>query len=267
MIALTYDNLNKTINEDLTGQIYKLKSEVSKQYQEYFEMFNKVRMEAKEAQSLKEVADRELSKLKDEIDRRNETNIVFENHFRGVLEKHAPYNNMHIPISEVNPIYLLNSKNRQRHLNLESTSTMVFNKNEFANEKSQNISSLAQRGQNLIADSEFVPIPEPKSSYDRQNTITNIGNISSDNMIINEMKESEGNFDELYSKLNEIKGINSRIDPMSKYKQRVLRQETGNFASKNIVNTGNINNIDDFANPFSNNPINEDIEELAPEDF
>ena len=40
------------------------------------------------------------------------TNIIFEEKFNNVLERHAPINNTIIPVSEANPLYFGNKNNK-----------------------------------------------------------------------------------------------------------------------------------------------------------
>jgi len=60
----------------------------------------------------------------------------------------------------------------RKNLNLRSSSTMIFNKEEFLNERNNNssineskLTKFASIGKNLVADSEFIPINESKISF------------------------------------------------------------------------------------------------------
>jgi hypothetical protein len=238
-IGLTYENLNRNIKEETNQQISKLKSEVNKQYSEINEIFNKLRLDVTEAAQLKFEAEREFNNLRDEIERRRVTNIMYEDKLNFVLEKHAPYNNLHIPVNEVNPIMMNNYPIKSRQLNLKSTSTMVYNKEEYLEEKEKNtqrgerdtLSRLAQRGKNLMGDSEFVPIVQPtKRGKDEFLNVpneldNNISNVIQNNDEVNHIPINDysvsmgtGQFNEMYSKLNEISKLNSQMDPSNKYK-------------------------------------------------
>lgn len=170
MIGMTYENLNRSIKEDAGQQISKLRNEVGRQYIEMNEMFQNLRKEVNEASQLKFEAERELSKIKEEIDKKKLFDLVYEDKLNIILDKHAPHNNLHIPISEVHPLYL--NKNTGKHLNLKSISTMVYNKEELLDERDSSIygiginqmSNLANRGKTLIGNSEFIPITEGKKS-------------------------------------------------------------------------------------------------------
>jgi len=144
MIGLTYDNLKQNIREDANDQLLKLKSEVEKQYNQMTEIFHKLKMDVKEVSDLKYDSERELNKIRDEIEKKKMTNMMYENKLNTVLEKHAPYNNLQIPINEVHPLFLPNNKETiRRRLNLDSTSTMVYNQNEYYNEISSGNNSIS----------------------------------------------------------------------------------------------------------------------------
>jgi hypothetical protein len=171
-IGLTYDNLHSILKEDTNRQIIKLKSDVNRQYNEIGEIFNKLKMDVKEASQLKYEAERELNKIKEEIERKNETNLMYEEKLNYVLDKHAPHNNMHIPLEEVHPLYIKPTKTK--HQNLKSTSTMVYANDEYIDEKEENknriknynkFSNLASIGQSLVGESEFVPIVNNSKNF------------------------------------------------------------------------------------------------------
>ena len=88
----------------------------------------------------------------------NLENKKIKNNFRKNNNNDFHYNNYKSP--------------EKKNLNLKSTSTMIFNKDEYLTERNNNninnptkFSSIAQRGRNLIADSEFIPINESKFIY------------------------------------------------------------------------------------------------------
>lgn len=275
---MTYENLNRNIKDDTNEAIMKLRSEVSKQYGEINDMFQRLRGEIKEASQLKFEADRELNKIKDEIERKKITAIIFEEKFNEVLERHAPHNNLHIPISETNPLYFNNKTNRQH--NLKSTSTMIYNKDELNGERPDletKISSLAQRGKTLIADTEFVPIVEPskkfekyreeefkdyrdlKPVYNNPNLNANATTFNRNPIIVN---DQPADFNDMFSKLNEIVEINSKIDPTSRYKEvgKNFESDINNKYKEtkweNYENNSNINKNRMQGNDFSNDNRN-----------
>lgn len=239
-IGLTYENLNRNIKEETNQQILKLKSEVNKQYSEINDIFSKLRLDVTQAAQLKIEAEREFNNLRDEIDRKRVSNLLYEDKLNFVLEKNAPYNNLHIRLDEVNPISTNNHTNIKQHLNLKSTSTMVYNKEDYLKEKQEfthreerdSFSRMAQRGKNLMSDSEFIPIVQPTKrgkgvflnivSNELDNNISNVVNNSDDvnNIPINDYSVciGTGQFNEMYSKLNEISKLNWQMDPNNKYK-------------------------------------------------
>lgn len=239
-IGLSYENLNRNIKEETNQQILKLKSEVNKQYSEINDIFSKLRLDVTQAAQLKIEAEREFNNLRDEIDRKRVTNLLYEDKLKFVLEKNAPYNNLHIRLDEVNPITMDNHTNIKQHLNLKSTSTMVYNKEDYLKEKQEftqreerdSFSRMAQRGKNLMSDSEFIPIVQPTKrgkdlflnvvSNELDNNISNVVNNNDEvnNIPINDYNVSIGTreFNEMYSKLNEISKLNWKMDPNNKYK-------------------------------------------------
>jgi len=100
--------------------------------------------------------------------------LLYDHQFSEILEKHAPYNNTHIPINEVNQGYIIANRNKnQPNHHFKSTSTMVYNKEELVNERLNNnsnnfnnshynnrndYSSLAKVGKSLVGDTKFIPI-------------------------------------------------------------------------------------------------------------
>jgi hypothetical protein len=153
----------------------------------------------KDATHLKFEAERELDKVREEIERKKITNIVYEDRLCDILEKHAPHNNLHIPISEVNPIYLAAKKNSHNKLRSEE---------EFV-EINKPMSNLAKVGKTFITKSEFVPIEDGRTDYNAPNELVNYN--------MNRMNDSASNFRDLYSKLNEISELNNNRGVKSKY--------------------------------------------------
>ena len=89
--------------------------------------------------------------------------LAYDAQLNQVLEKHAPYNNLHINIKDVDPSYSM----RNAKKDLQSTSNMIY-ATDMINEQNLNrvkqLSALAQAGQNLVglkAESEFIPINNP----------------------------------------------------------------------------------------------------------
>jgi hypothetical protein len=160
----------------------------------------------KGASHLKFEAEHELNKIRDEIEKRKITNIIYEDKLSDILEKHAPHNNLHIPISEVHPRYM--SKDIV-------TPSNHYNNNRLRSEEDfiEPMSNLAKVGKTFITKSEFVPIEDGRGDYGAPKDIVNY--------TVAKMNETGGNFRDLYSKLNEItelnnKGVRANYNTMAK---------------------------------------------------
>ena len=164
MRDMNYYSLSRTAEDNVTDQIVRLRSDINKQYVEMSNLFGKLKMDVAEANQLKSEAERELTYIKDELIKRKMENMVYENKLNLALEKNAPYNNLHIPMREVDPLYY-NHTNldtlRPDSNNLQSTSDMIY-ATDMINENNSNrvrqLSALAKVGQSLVGESEFVPI-------------------------------------------------------------------------------------------------------------
>jgi hypothetical protein len=153
----------------------------------------------KDAVHLKIEAERDLDKIREQIERKKVTNILYEDKLCQILEKHAPYNNLHIPIAEVNPLY---DNHIGKHNKLKSEEEFI---------EVNPMSRLAQAGKTFITKSEFVPIDEVRAEVSTPKDLVNY----------NKMNDTGSNFRDLYSKLNEItelnnKGVKSNYNTMAK---------------------------------------------------
>lgn len=84
-------------------------------------------------------------------------NVVYEYKLNDILEKHAPYNNIHLPISEVHPIYK-NRSDYDPNEQLKTNSRMVQIPREndlYDNLRLQKLNSLAKTGESLVSNSDF----------------------------------------------------------------------------------------------------------------
>jgi hypothetical protein len=197
MLGLNLENMKQTIHENLNEQIGKLKIDVGKNNRELSEYISKLKVDMKDAVHLKIEAGRELDKIRDEIERKKVTNILYEDKLSSILEKHAPHNNLHIPISEVHPLY-------DQHVghSVSMGNYKLRSEEEFIEINQQPMSRLAQAGKTFITKSEFVPIDEVRPEvYSAKKDIVNY-KVGGD--------EAGNNFRELYSKLNEITELNNR---------------------------------------------------------
>ena len=163
--VIEFDNNPQELEENINLQIAKLRDDVNNQYIEMSNLFGKLKMDVIEATQLRNEAEKELQYIRKELTKNKMASLAYDAELNQVLEKHAPYNNLHINIKEVDPLYSL----RNIKKNIQTTSNMIYN-TDMINEQNVNrvkqLSALAQAGQNLIglkAESEFIPINNPST--------------------------------------------------------------------------------------------------------
>ena len=168
MKLLEFSKLSRRLDDNINDQLNRLRNDVNNQYLEMSNLFGKLKQDVAEANQLRNDAERELNYVKDELMKQKMNNILYENKLNQTLEKHAPYNNLHIPYSEVNPLNNNNNNNNvsisgslNPNNNLQSVSTHLY-MNDMVNEGNLNqareLSSMAKLGQSLMNVSELVPI-------------------------------------------------------------------------------------------------------------
>ena len=164
MKLLEFSKLSRRLDDNINDQLSRLRNDVNNQYLEMSNLFGKLKQDVAEANQLRNDAERELNYVKDELMKQKMNNILYENKLNQTLEKHAPYNNLHIPYSEVNPLNNNNvsiSGSLNQNKNLQSVSTHLY-MNDMINEGNLNqareLSSMAKLGQSLMNVSELVPI-------------------------------------------------------------------------------------------------------------
>jgi hypothetical protein len=175
-----FDNNPRELEENINEQIAKLRNDVNSQYIEMSNLFGKLKMDVIEANQLKNEAESELMYIKKELARNKIASLAYDAQLNQVLERHAPYNNLHINIKDVDPLYSL----RNARKDLQSTSNMIY-ATDMVNEQNLNrvkqLSALAQAGQNLVglkAESEFIPINSPgENNNEFNNNENNYGNV------------------------------------------------------------------------------------------
>ena len=157
------DSNPRELEDNINEQIAKLRNDVNSQYIEMSNLFGKLKMDVIEANQLKNEAEKELLYIKKELAKNKMASLAYDAQLNQVLEKHAPYNNLHINIKDVDPSYSM----RNAKKDLQSTSNMIY-ATDMINEQNLNrvkqLSALAQAGQNLVglkAESEFIPINNP----------------------------------------------------------------------------------------------------------
>ena len=171
MNEMEFDSNNpQELEENINMQIAKLRDDVNSQYIEMSNLFGKLKMDVIEATQLKNEAEKELQYIRKELAKNKMASLAYDAELNQVLEKHAPYNNLHINIKEVDPLYSL----RNVRKDLKTTSNMVYN-TDMVNEQNLNrvkqLSALAQAGQNLVglkAESEFIPINSPNENNNNE---------------------------------------------------------------------------------------------------
>ena len=172
------DSDPRDLEDNINEQIAKLRNDVNSQYIEMSNLFGKLKMDVIEANQLKNEAEKELLYIKKELAKNKMASLAYDAQLNQVLEKHAPYNNMHINIKDVDPLYSL----RNARKDLQSTSNMIY-ETDMINEQNVNrvkqLSALAQAGQNLVglkAESEFIPINSPGENNEFNNEGNNLNN-------------------------------------------------------------------------------------------
>ena len=176
MNEMEFDSNNQQdLEENINMQIAKLRDDVNSQYIEMSNLFGKLKMDVIEATQLKNEAEKELQYIRKELEKNKMASLAYDAELNQVLEKHAPYNNLHINIKEVDPLYSL----RNVRKDIQTTSNMVYN-TDMVNEQNVNrvkqLSALAQAGQNLVglkAESEFIPINNPNENNNEYNNDIN----------------------------------------------------------------------------------------------
>ena len=252
-----YSNNPQDLDDNINMQIAKLRDDVNSQYIEMSNLFGKLKMDVIEATQLKNEAEKELQYIRKELAKNKMASLAYDAELNQVLEKHAPYNNLHINIKDVDPLYSL----RNVRKDIQTTSNMIYN-TDMINEQNVNrvkqLSALAQAGQNLVglkAESEFIPINGPtenNNNNEYNNEINNnmMGNDPKNNIAISKTeyknldnesypiyqqdnnKESElnnepkilddymnkGEYSEMYKQLVDIANINHEMGAENKLK-------------------------------------------------
>ena len=173
---IEFDQNNpQELEENINMQIAKLRDDVNSQYIEMSNLFGKLKMDVIEATQLKNEAEKELQYIRKELAKNKMASLAYDAELNQVLEKHAPYNNLHINIKEVDPLYSL----RNVRKDIKTTSNMIYN-TDMVNEQNVNrvkqLRALAQAGQNIVglkAESEFIPINSPNENNVEYNTEIN----------------------------------------------------------------------------------------------
>jgi hypothetical protein len=181
------DSNPQDIDDNINIQIAKLRDDVNSQYIEMSNLFGKLKMDVIEANQLRNEAEKELQYIRKELIKNKMANLAYDAELNQVLEKHAPYNNLHINVKDVDPLYSLRNVKK----NIQTTSNMIYN-TDMVNEQNVNrvkqLSALAQAGQSLIglkAESEFIPINNPD-----ENGIEENNNINNNIMMENDPKNN-----------------------------------------------------------------------------
>ena len=116
------DSNPRELEDNINEQIAKLRNDVNSQYIEMSNLFGKLKMDVIEANQLKNEAEKELQYIKKELAKNKMASLAYDAQLNQVLERHSPYNNLHINIKDVDPLYSL--KNAKK--DLQSTSNMIY---------------------------------------------------------------------------------------------------------------------------------------------
>ena len=238
-------NNPQDLDENINMQIAKLREDVNSQYIEMSNLFGKLKMDVIEATQLKNEAEKELQYIRKELAKNKMASLAYDAELNQVLEKHAPYNNLHINIKEVDPLYSL----RNIRKDIQTTSNMVYN-TDMINEQNVNrvkqLSALAQAGQNLIglkAESEFIPINSPieNNNNEYNNEIKNniIENDPKNNIAVSKTgyKNLESESYPVYQQENKENEFNNEPKILDDYMNK------GEYSNmyKQLVDIANIN--------------------------
>ena len=240
-----FDSNPRDLEDNINEQIAKLRNDVNSQYIEMSNLFGKLKMDVIEANQLKNEAEKELQYIKKELAKNKMASLAYDAQLNQVLERHAPYNNLHINIKDVDPLYSL----RNARKDLQSTSNMIYS-TDMINEQNVNrvkqLSALAQAGQNLVglkAESEFIPINSPG---DNNNDFNNNGN-NFGNEINNDPKSNIAISNTGYKKLDSESYpiFQQNNDNFGKNEPKILDDymNKGEYSSmyKQLVDIANIN--------------------------
>jgi len=167
-----------------------------------------------------------LNFIKNELDRKRIVELAYDNKVNEVLEKHAPYNNMHIPISEVNPLYI----NRVKNSNGELKSKSTFLVDDTSNDK-------LDRSSYLHGNSEFISITNspllPTEQFDKteESMFERLNEIS----LLNKQNNTENTF-----RTKKDKKLNLPND-FTKYSDNTTNKLKNRVDTKNTDYTNNWN--------------------------
>ena len=245
----------RSIDDNINEQIAKLRNDVNRQYMEMSNLLGKLKMDVAEANQMRNEAERELQYIREEVMKSKLNKILYENKLGKVLEKYAPYNNLHINVKDVDPLYSLQHTKKD----LQSTSNMIY-ATDMVNEGNVNrirqLSALAQVGQSLVGESEFIPINDNGNGYgNRNNNTFNFGNGSFNNNINNNSNINNNNSN-IYN--SNISNNNNNINFEGTFNQgNNNNSRTGSFNQNlNQSNNNNYNNINNSQNNLmqSNEP-------------
>ena len=253
MNEIEFDSNNpQELEENINMQIAKLRDDVNNQYIEMSNLFGKLKMDVIEATQLKNEAEKELQYIRKELAKNKMASLAYDAELNQALEKHAPYNNLHINIKEVDPLYSL----RNVRKDIQTTSNMIYS-TDMINEQNVNrvkqLSALAQAGQNLIglkAESEFIPISNPNENNNNNeyngdiNINNNIGESDPKNNIAiskTEYKNLENESYPIYQQENINNKENNEFNNEPKILDDYMNKGEYSNMYKQLVDIANIN--------------------------
>ena len=238
----------RSIDDNINEQIAKLRNDVNRQYMEMSNLLGKLKMDVVEANQMRNEAERELQYIREEVMKSKMNKILYENKLGKVLEKYAPYNNLHINIRDTDPLYSLQNTRKD----LKSQSDLIYS-TDMINEGNVNrvrqLSALAQVGQSLVGESEFIPINDNNNgNYSYNNNGNRNGNSKFNNYNNNfNLNNNDGND----FNLGNNKNGNNNLDTNS------FGKGNSNLDNNSGNNDFNINNDNDNNNNNNNNNTND----------
>lgn len=173
-IRFDYYMRQKLLKDELNTQMLSLRQDISKQTRELNEYILNLKSEVVEAKRLKFEAENQLYSIREEINKKKANEAIFEVTFNKILEKNAPYNNLHIPIHEVHPIEIKRKRkeDEERLVNgkLNSKSEFIYMNDDdlIRNFRNDNKNKSDVVVKSLEGNSEFIHNNE--SSIRRSNT-------------------------------------------------------------------------------------------------
>lgn len=219
-------NISKNYEAALQEQITNLRFDMNNEYIQMTNMYGRLKQDLIEADQLKSNTLQESVHLKKELIDSKIQNIIYDNKIEALINRNKYYiYKTKIPTHD----YITNKKG-----NFKSTSAMMYDNEILPEHSSKNMSNLAQAGQYLVGETEFVPIQTPRlrsqerghkddainddansNQYNKSGSLSELTEKKKNKMLKEDEEQKE--FNELCGKLNEIAQINHQMNPLNKF--------------------------------------------------